>query len=251
MSDLAGLIAVFAGPSLPPGARPEDQRLVWLAPAMAGDAYAIETRKPTVMVLIDGFFDQRPAIRHKELMELMAGGTPVIGGASMGALRAAELADHGMIGVGAIFAAYRSGLLIADDEVAVLHGPEDLGWAALTEPLVNVRATLVVAAREGVVDIGVARRLREAARAIFYQRRTWAGLIEAAEEREPADASALRIFEAWLPAGRVNLKRLDALACIHLALNLNPNAFKPPPPPPMTIYSRTLRDQVESGAIDD
>ena len=48
----------------------------------------------------------------------MAAGTQVFGAASMGALRAAELAPFGMIGVGAIFAAYRDGRLTGDDEVA-------------------------------------------------------------------------------------------------------------------------------------
>ena len=79
-------------------------------------------------MLIDGLFDASPAVRHKELLQLMARGVPVIGAASMGALRAAELAPFGMIGVGRIFTAYAAGALVGDDEVALLHGPEELGW---------------------------------------------------------------------------------------------------------------------------
>jgi len=78
---------------LPPGARPDDERLVWLPPAIAGDACRIEAERPAMVVLVDGMFDRWPAIRHKELVHLMAAGVPVVGGASMGALRAAELSD--------------------------------------------------------------------------------------------------------------------------------------------------------------
>jgi hypothetical protein len=74
----------------------------------------------------------------------LAAGIPVYGAASMGALRAAELAQFGMVGVGRIFEAYRDGVLEPfdepfedDDEVAVLHGPPELGHRAMSEALVN------------------------------------------------------------------------------------------------------------------
>src|SRR5213076_1722914 len=146
-----GRILVFAGPSLPPAARPVDGVFEWRAPAMAGDGLAALEEAPRAVVLIDGLFDRYPAIRHKELLALIEAGVPVVGGASMGALRAAELHTLGMIGVGRIFEAYASGRINGDDEVAVLHGPADMDWAALTVPLVNVRATLARALRERVI----------------------------------------------------------------------------------------------------
>jgi len=60
----------------------------------------------------------------------MAQGIHVFGAASIGALRAAELDVFGMRGIGDIYEAFRDGLLEDDDEVAVLHGPEELGYAA-------------------------------------------------------------------------------------------------------------------------
>ena len=42
---------------------------------------------------------------------------------------------------------FRDGVLQDDDEVAVLHGPEELGYPPLTEAMVNIRATLREAAR--------------------------------------------------------------------------------------------------------
>ena len=46
----------------------------------------------------------------------------VDGGGSLGALRAAECAHFGMIGVGEIFTRYMSGDLVDDCAVAQLHG---------------------------------------------------------------------------------------------------------------------------------
>jgi len=47
---------------------------------------------------------------HHELLDALEEGVAVFGGASMGALRAAELWQHGMVGVGKIFRAYRDGI---------------------------------------------------------------------------------------------------------------------------------------------
>ena len=61
------------------------------------------------------------------------------GAASMGALRAAELAPFGMRGVGAIYRAFARGTLVADDEVAVAHLPAEYGYRATRDALVNLR----------------------------------------------------------------------------------------------------------------
>ena len=56
----------------------------------------------------------------------MQAGIHVYGAASIGALRAAELDAFGMRGIGRIYEDFREGVLEDDDEVAVLHGPEEL-----------------------------------------------------------------------------------------------------------------------------
>ena len=224
-------IVVFAGPSLPRASRPADEVFAWRPPAIAGDAFRLAARPPQVVVLIDGLFDEQPAIRHKELLEIIAQGVVVVGGASMGALRAAELQSFGMIGVGRIFEAFASGRLVGDDEVALLHGPEAWDWLILTEPLVNVRATLQRAVRERIIDIGVAKRLLGAARSLFYKERTWPTILE--------DVAA-EGFRAWLGSGRVDLKKRDALACIERARTL---VGAPPilrPRPPRTVFTERL-----------
>ncbi len=240
-------IIVFAGPSLPSSARPVDPRLVWRPPAVAGDALAALASRPRAVVLIDGLFDEWPAIRHKELLALVSEGVALFGGASMGALRAAELHTMGMIGIGRIFEAYRRGLIDADDEVAVLHGPAAYDWAPLTEPLVNVRATLAQALRRRMVDPPQARRLLESARSIFYKHRTWTTILEARELAAAIGTDRLDALRGWLPNGYVDLKRRDALACVHAALG-DTRAPRPSRQrAPETVFSVLLAEQVAKG----
>jgi hypothetical protein len=66
-------------------------------------------QKPVQIVLIDGVFHQSMSVWHKEIGYALMRGVVVIGAASMGALRAAEMHRYGMIGVGKIYQIYRDG----------------------------------------------------------------------------------------------------------------------------------------------
>jgi hypothetical protein len=78
----------------------------------------------------------------------MKQGVHVFGAASMGALRAAELAAFGLEGVGDIYEAFASGALEDDDEA-------EGGYRPLSEAMVNIRPTLQAA--EGVAPILITR----------------------------------------------------------------------------------------------
>ena len=86
-------------------------------------------RRPATraIALVDGVFESVPSVWHHELLDALDAGVAVFGGASMGALRAAELAPHGMVGVGGVLGWYRDGLVRGDDEVALLHGGAKTG----------------------------------------------------------------------------------------------------------------------------
>ena len=58
------------------------------------------------IAIIDGYFERMAAVWHKEILVALEKGIAVWGAASMGALRAAELAPFGMVGVGAIYQAF-------------------------------------------------------------------------------------------------------------------------------------------------
>lgn len=228
-------IVVMAGPSLPPGSRPSSARLRWLPPTAGGDIAALCEDPPASLCLIDGLFDACPAPWHKELMLLMAHGTRVFGAASMGALRAAELDRHGMVGVGAIYRAYRDGRLIGDDEVALIHATGRLNWAALTVPLVELRATLLAACRSRLLQVPQARQLRDAAARLHFSERDWPALEQLWTAEGLCDAATA----AEIARQHVPLKQLDALTCIETAIR-HSDRGPAPPPPPMTFFLSKL-----------
>src|SRR5512132_542369 len=110
---------IFTGPTLAPAEARAVLGATYLPPAAQGDVLRAALRRPHAIGIIDGYFERVPAVWHKEILWAMAQGIHVFGSSSMGALRAAELHAFGMIGIGAIFEAYRDGELEDDDEVAV------------------------------------------------------------------------------------------------------------------------------------
>ncbi len=230
----ADRIIVFAGPSLPPAVRPAGP-FAWRPPAIAGDMIALAAAPPRRLCLIDGLFDSRPSPWHKELMLLMSRGTSVFGAASMGALRAAELDRHGMIGVGCIYRAYRDGRLTGDDEVALIHATAKLAWAPLSVPMVELRATLVAAVRMRLLSAAQARGIGACVHAIHFSDRDWPAMADACRRAGLAD---LHLFDQ-VARLHVPLKQRDALDCLAAAL-----AFEGPPPrvepPPPTCFLAAL-----------
>ncbi len=217
---------VFVGPSLPPSLRPCDPALDWRPPVRQGDVYRAALARPAIIGIVDGYFEVTPTVWHKEILWAMAEGIHVYGSASIGALRAAELAPFGMKGVGQIYQAFRDGILEDDDEVAVLHGPEELGYPALTEAMVNIRATLAAAVRDGVLEPSTAAALTQIAKAMFYKDRTYPAMLRALSG-QGLTGTPLRALAASLSAGRRDLKADDALAMLdavrrHLALGVSP-----------------------------
>jgi hypothetical protein len=218
---------IFAGPSLPPKLRPPaDPRLEWRPPVHQGELYRAALARPAIIGIIDGYFEVVPTVWHKEILWAMSQGIHVYGAASLGALRAAELDSFGMQGIGRIYEAFRDGRLEDDDEVAVLHGPEELGYPPVSDAMVDIRATLEEAARGGIVAPALAASLRDIAKGLFYKERSYQAMLPSAADAG-LPAAALQAFADWLPAGRVDQKRRDAEAMIdairaHLATGVRP-----------------------------
>ena len=199
---------VFAGPTLPPRCRPVDPALIWRPPVRQGELYRAACEGPAIIGIIDGYFEITPTVWHKEILWAMGRGIHVFGAASIGALRAAELDGFGMRGVGRIYEAFRDGTLEDDDEVAILHGPEELGYPAVTEAMADIRATIAAAAADGVITADTADMLITAAKALFYKERTYPAVLRNLPERDRA------ALAEWLPRGRVDRKRGDAEAMV-------------------------------------
>jgi hypothetical protein len=243
-------LVAFLGPSLPAAlARRAAPGALLLPPARQGDVWRALALRPRALALVDGVFGDAPSPWHHELLDALDAGVAVFGGASMGALRAAELGGHGMVGVGAIFEAYRDGRLVGDDEVALVHGPAEAGYLPHSLPLVNVRAAAALGVRGRRLDRRDERALLRAAAALPYSDRTWRGVLRRARLR----AAAAAWLEALVARGAPDPKREDALATLRAAHRFAASgarpapaaaAVRPPRRPSSLVRRRKLHDGV-------
>jgi len=200
---------VFAGPSLPRDARERFPAVTFRGPARQGDVYLALRAAPRVIAIIDGYFDAVPSVWHKEVLWAMAEGVHVLGASSMGALRAAELDSFGMEGVGLVYDAYRSGRIEDDDEVAVTHGPADLGYRPLTLAMVSIRATLETFGIDQLDSLESLRTFRNAAKSLGYWERTVPLITDRARELGVREGD-LSVLSGFLRDRSVDLKAEDA-----------------------------------------
>ncbi|KDN17332.1 TfuA-like protein [Amycolatopsis rifamycinica] len=202
---------LFVGPSLPDAAElVRNPAVEVLPPVSAGDLPRLSLAAGDVVGIVDGYFHQVGAVRHKEILALLSEGVRVLGAASMGALRAAELDSFGMEGVGRIYADYRDGRLEADDEVTLLHSTPEEDYRPLSEPLVCMRATLSQAVEDGVCDSATAARLVATLAGWPFGRRSYGGLVAAGREAG-IDADVVRRLREYCVTHRLDPKRDDAL----------------------------------------
>jgi hypothetical protein len=205
-------VVVFAGPTV----TPDEVRAVLphaevRPPAARGDLLGDDWRPGDVAVLIDGYFRERRSVGHKEILWLLGEGVHMVGAASMGALRAAELGPYGMRGLGAVHDMYVSGEIDGDDEVGVLHGPADKGYPAQTVALVNLRYGCREGAAVDLVGADAGRRIVAAAEALPFVYRTWSDLEQRVADH---DRDALRAVRQRIEGGEWDLKRRDAIAAL-------------------------------------
>lgn len=196
---------LFAGPSLH-GSSLDLDGLDVRPPAAQGDIAAAIDGGVTAIGLIDGIFGSAAAVWHKELLYALSLGIRVLGGSSMGALRAAECAAFGMEAVGVIAEGYVSGYLDDDAAVALAHLPPELGSAPLSEPRVDADATVSHLAALELVSAEEASRLAESIAAIHFADRTAEEIVARAGLIESRRAQVLALYRTH----RVPQKRLDA-----------------------------------------
>ncbi|WOH53279.1 TfuA-like protein [Bradyrhizobium sp. sBnM-33] len=103
----------------------------------------------TVAAIIDGELGGDSAVPIDEIRRALRRGVKIIGAASVGALRAYEAREDGMVGLGWVYRAYCTGRIWGIDEIAVIYDPDS--YRSLTIPLVNVRFCLErLTARRGI-----------------------------------------------------------------------------------------------------
>ncbi len=204
-------IVVFVGPTISAGEALQHLDALYLPPVGQGDVVrAVLDHAPAVIAIIDGVFGQRPAVRHKEILWAMARGVRVYGAASMGALRAAELAGHGMIGHGLIYRWYRRMPLADDADVAVAMAPAELGSQAMGEALVDIRRTLKKAEREGIINREFRVSLEAAARSLHFIERSYKTILSSCDSAK-ITPEEIQYFKTCLENYAVRQKKIDAI----------------------------------------
>ena len=196
---------LFAGPSLF-GQDFDAAGLVVRPPARQGDIHRALLDGADAIGLVDGVFGFVPSVWHKEILFALSQGVRVLGGASLGALRAAECRAYGMEPVGEIATAYASGVRFEDADVCLAHAPGELDFMPLSEPLVDVEASVARLLDLGLLDAAQAWRWLHAARDLYFADRTVEAMLEAAALPAALGAEYRR--------HRVGVKARDALALI-------------------------------------
>lgn len=178
-------------------------------PVKRDDIRRLMRSPPDIIGIIDGVFFDSAAVAHREIIEALRCGITVVGGGSMGALRASELDSYGMIGVGRIYEMYRSGILESDDEVAITFNAETM--EPLSIPLVNIRMTVQAAQESMVLDEERAKAIIDVTRKIFYPDRNYRNiLVELVRKGIITDAEKEKLLD-FFKKHEVDIKREDAV----------------------------------------
>jgi hypothetical protein len=190
-------------------------------PIRHGDTLRLNAEAGDTILILDGLFHHSAPIRHKEILHQLDRGVTVVGASSMGALRAAELTDFGMVGVGAVFALFRNGVLLGDDEVAVAHSL-DGDYKPINHPLVNIRALVDHLVTSGDLSRTQADQIVHIAQSMPYIERTWRELARRTigGDLEPSIQAAIRCLESNPEVG--DLKLHDARKALEFVNALSP-----------------------------
>ena len=226
---------VFAGPSLyglevPAG-------IDRYGPAVMGSVYRAAEAGYLRIGIVDGLFGDVPSVWHKEILYAMFAGVEVVGAASMGALRAAELSVFGMVGIGRLYRLFRSGLWTDDDEVAVMHAPRYFAFRPMSEAMCNIRFTLRRLRRLGLLEQPLEMALIAGIKAKHFSERTLGELSRVAAAAA-GEGAAVRIAQ-HIALEYVDVKAQDAQALLnYLKQPTAPTRFTPSEPFPATVHWR-------------
>jgi hypothetical protein len=202
-------IVVYLGPSL----SPEKARAIldadYRPPIKRGDLKKALKDGASIVGIIDGAFYTRSPVGHKEILAALKKGAVVVGGSSMGALRASEMDTFGMVGVGRIYECYKTGQLVADDEVAVTYNP--VTGEQMSEPLVNVRYQLKAAERDGVITKEERAALLSMTAGMHYPERVYPNILRSAVDKKILSPEKAVALSKYIEEKPLNLKAEDAV----------------------------------------
>jgi TfuA protein len=164
--------------------------------------------------LIDGLFLQDYPPTPIEVFQLLSNKNfRVVGGASIGALRAVELEKFGMVGIGKVFELFKNGTTNADDEVAVTFDLGD-GVSIQSEAMIDIRFNLFIAHKKNIITKRTKHIIAKTAKSIYFPYRNYSNIIEETRTKYPELSRELDSFSSYINHHRLSLKEIDAIKVI-------------------------------------
>ena len=201
-------IIIFLGPSLSTDEASKILDADYRPPIKREDVTVALQDNPDIIGIIDGVFHQQPAVSHREILNALKKGVTIVGGASMGALRAAELDDFGMVGIGYVYNQYKNGFIESDDDVAIIINP--LNLEQLSDSLVSMEYNFKRMLDKGIISEEEFNRLFKTAKSIFYPKRTYDLVFNSVD----IDKNKIKELEKFLDEEGIDIKRQDAIDVI-------------------------------------
>ena len=142
----------------------------------------------------------------------------LLGASSLGALRAVELEKFGMKGIGKIFQLYKTGIIDADDEVAVtfVRGSNVLQ----SEAMIDIRFNLFLAYKKGIITNDTKKRFVKIANGIYFPFRNYEDIINLTQQQYPSIHDELENFRGHILQNRDSLKARDAVKLLNYLKNV-------------------------------
>jgi TfuA protein len=215
---------IFIGPSL---GREKARKILdadYRPPAKKGDLLRLAGLETVVNIvgLVDGLFLQDYPPTPIEVYQLAIKKNMVlVGGASLGALRAVELEKFGMVGIGKIFELYKKGKIHADDEVAVTFSEDR--QVLQSEAMIDIRFNLFLAQRKKIIDEVTKRTIAKVAKSTYFPYRNYGDIIDQSKKLYPELTSQLEAFRSYIYVYRQSLKERDAIRLIRYIKELSSN----------------------------
>lgn len=206
-------IIIFTGPSLSVEEASKILNADYRKPVKRGDILTAIDDAPDIIGIIDGVFHQNPAVGHKEILEAMSKGIIVVGGSSMGALRASELNDLGMVGIGYVYNEYANGNIESDDDVALTF--DSFTGEPVSEALVNIDYNLNKAIEKDIITSDEKNEIISIAKSIYYPNRTYHNILN----KSNLDENKKKELTDFIVKS-VDIKKQDAIAVLEYIKNL-------------------------------
>jgi len=244
-------VYVFLGPSLPAARARALFDVEVLPPVQQGDVLRLLPQRPEAIGIVDGYFEVIPAVWHKEILVALAEGVHVFGASSMGALRAAELHEFGMVGIGKVFEWYRDEILTGDDEVAVAHASEEFGYRSMSDALVDIRDACAAGVSANILTQELANQLVNISKERYFAERSYEAAANQAES-EGANKERLHAWLEFVKRRGSGLKERDAESMLlHMRefLASRPEPFRAAFTLERTEFLERFRNEVELSSV--